>query len=199
VYVSGKVSLMSQTGDGVYDVRSVGGLEFSNSAIEVMQINTCLFLSKGIAEYLFVAASHEFFIPQGDNWNFQDVFKSIAAKTDIGPKDEKTLSILQKSIADDSQARAREHAHPNCYISVASDFVYNPVALDPTDVGDPWIGLRYRDIFLHPPPPPPPSLLFLHCSDDLILSLPHTRTCNCFSTCISLSHTHTHTYTHRDR
>jgi hypothetical protein len=158
MYLLGKVSLMSQTGDGVYDVRSVGGLEFSDYAIEVMQINTCLFLSKGIAEYLFVVASHEFFIPQGDNWSFQDVFSSIAAKTDIGPKDEKTLSIWQKSKADDSQARARKHAHPNCYISVASDIVYNPVALDPTDVGDPWIGLRYRGINRHPPLPSPPPL-----------------------------------------
>jgi hypothetical protein len=158
MYLLGKVSLMSQTGDGVYDVRSVGGLEFSDYAIEVIQINTCLFLSKGIAEYLFVVASHEFFIPQGDNWSFQDVFSSIAAKTDIGPKDEKTLSIWQKSKADDSQARARKHAHPNCYISVASDIVYNPVALDPTDVGDPWIGLRYRGINRHPPLPSPPPL-----------------------------------------
>ena len=163
---------MSQTGDGVYDVRSVGGLEFSKSAIEVMQINTCLFLSKGIAEYLFVAASHEFFIPQGNNWNFQDVFSSIAAKSYIGPKDDKTLSIWQKSKADDSQARAQEHAHPNCYISVASDLVYNPVALESSDSGDPWIGLRYRGIYLHPNP----CLLHVNSSNDLILSLSHTRT-----------------------
>lgn len=184
---------MSQTGDGIYDVRSVGGLEFSKSAIEVMQINTCLFLAKGIAEYLFVAASHEFFIPQGSNWNFQDVFSSIAAKSDIEPRDEKTLNIWKKSKDNDSQVRAREHAHPNCYISVASNLVQNPVALDPSDLRDPWIGLRYRGIYLHPNP----CLLLVNSSNDLILSLSHTRTYNCFSTYVSLTHTHTHT--HRDR
>lgn len=136
---------MSQSGDGIYGVRSVGGLEFSNSAIEVMQINTCLYLSKGLAEFIFIANAHEFFVPQGKNWNFQDVFLSIAPKTNFERMDGKALDVWRKknSSTDDSHGWAQQHAHPYCYLSVASNRVYKDNSMDNDDVLNPWIGQRY--------------------------------------------------------
>lgn len=146
----GKVSIVSQSGDDIYGVSSVGGMEFSISAIEVMQINTCLYLSKGLAEYLFVANSNEFFVPQGNNWNFKDVFASITPKTNIEIKNEKTMDVLLKkkmktgtSASDDSHGWAQQHAHPYCYITVASSSVYKGTSVDFDDGMNPWLGQRY--------------------------------------------------------
>ena len=143
----GKVSIVSQSGDDIYGVSSVGGMEFSISAIEVMQINTCLYLSKGLAEYLFVANSNEFFVPQGNNWNFLDVFASITPKINVEIKNEKTMDVLRKKkmktgSADDTHGWAQEHAHPYCYITVASSTVYKGTSSDFDDVMNPWLGQR---------------------------------------------------------
>ena len=136
---------MSQSGDGIYNVRSAGGLEFSTSAVEVMQINTCLYLSKGLAEFILIANTHEFFVPQGNNWNFKDVFSSIVPKLNVDWKDEKTMDgwRMKNGTTDDSHGWAQQHAHPYCYISVASNNVYSGNLLDFDDGANPWIGQRY--------------------------------------------------------
>ena len=171
--ILGKVSIVSQSGDDIYGVSSVGGMEFSISAIEVMQINTCLYLSRGLAEYLFIASSNEFFVPQGDNWNFMDVFKSTTPKINVEIKNEKTMDVWRKkkktdSTSDDSHGWAQQHAHPYCYITVASSSVYKGTSIDFDDVMNPWLGQRYQ-CRMHVYP------LLVNHDDDFTLPLPNIR------------------------
>ena len=117
-----------------------------------MQINICLYLSKGLAEFMFVANVNEFFIPQGDNWNFMDVFSSIKPKTNIERKDEKAIDMWREKegAADGSHGWARQHAHPYCYMTVMSDCVFSDTSMDFDDTANPWLGQRYpRHLYQH--------------------------------------------------
>ena len=42
-----------------------------------MQINTCLYLAKGMAEYVLILELEDFFIPRGSNLNFKNVMEAF--------------------------------------------------------------------------------------------------------------------------
>jgi hypothetical protein len=46
--LAGKLSITSQSGDGIDMLGSIGGLVFQGRSVRVMQINACLYASKGI-------------------------------------------------------------------------------------------------------------------------------------------------------
>ena len=77
----GKLTLISQSSDGIERLLSVGGLSLAIVTAKVMQLNSCLFHSKGLAEYVLVTNLDDFFVPQGLNFNFNDVISSIARKS----------------------------------------------------------------------------------------------------------------------
>ena len=124
---SGKLTLISQSSDGIEKFLSVGGLSFDVVASKVMQINSCLFHSKGLAEYVLVADIDEFFIPKGMNYNFNDVINSIVRKNN-----------------EIDERRLRDHsiAHPYCYVRVQGEVVFNPTVHEERDIKHTWIGQR---------------------------------------------------------
>ena len=127
---------MSQSGDGVALVMSLGGLSFHQNTIKVMQVNTCLYLSKGFAEYVLVLDLQELFIPKGLNWNFQDLLSSIKPSIDhitrsqYQSQDElinnriEDISMKDKEIT--GHGWATDHAHPYCYITVIGEALLHP-------------------------------------------------------------------------
>lgn len=119
--------MISQSSDGIEKVLSVGGLSLALVASKVMQINTCLFHSKGLAEYVLVTDIDEFFIPKGINFNFNDVINSIARKNN---------EIDERRLRNDSIA------HPYCYVRVQGEVVFNPTAYEKRDIKHMWIGQR---------------------------------------------------------
>lgn len=119
--------MISQSSDGMEKVPSVGGLSFDVVASKVMQINSCLFHSKGLAEYVLVTDIDEFFIPKGLNFNFNDVINSIVRKNN---------EIDERRLRDDSIA------HPYCYVRVQGEVLFNPPAYRDRDMKHIWIGQR---------------------------------------------------------
>ena len=110
-----------------------------------MQINSCLYHSRGMAEYLLVIDLDEFFVPKGNNWNFLDVLKSIEATevvSDGAEKDSQTGGISMNKEANNSHGWAIKHNHPACYITVFSDVVVDRFIGGYTDAERPWIGQR---------------------------------------------------------
>jgi metallophosphoesterase superfamily enzyme len=137
--------LTSLSGDGIDRVPSVSGLSFDKHAVKIMQINSCLYHSKGMAEYLLVIDLDEFFVPRGNNSNFLDVLKSIEATevvSDIAEKGSQHGGISTKKEANKSHGWANKHNHPACYITVSSDVVVNPFIGGYTDAERPWTGQR---------------------------------------------------------
>ena len=141
----GKLTLTSLSGDGIDRVLSISGLSFHKYALKIMQINSCLYHSKGMAEYLLVIDLDEFFVPRGNNWNFLDVLKSIEATevvSDIAKKGSPNDAISKNKEAKKSHGWASKHNHPACYITVFSDAVVNPYIGGYTDAERPWTGQR---------------------------------------------------------
>ena len=137
---------MSQSGDGIETMRSVGGLSFHEYAIQIMQINMNLHFSRGLAEYIFVTDLNEFFIPRGKYWNFLDLLKAIEPKVDPSVHANKGSKIIdiwsENKATDSSHGWADGHAHPPCYIVVGSENVLNPQVGGYFDRDHPWIGQR---------------------------------------------------------
>ena len=125
--------MISQSADGVERLLSVGGLSLAVISAKVMQINSCLFHSKGLAEYVLVSDLDEFFIPQGLNSNFNDVINSIARKSN---------EINMRRLRNDSNKGAEKIAHPHCYVRVQGEVVFNPTAGKYRDVNRIWMGQR---------------------------------------------------------
>ena len=137
---------MSQSGDGIDAVRSIGGLSIQEDSIQIMQINMCLHFSRGLAEFVFVTDLNEFFVPRGKYFNFLDLFKSIEPKVDpsayLGMGNKIVDTWRDKKTSDNAHGWADGHAHPYCYISVDAEYVVNPKAMGYSDRDHPWVGQR---------------------------------------------------------
>ena len=138
---------MSHSGDGIDMVRSIAGLSFYKYAIKTFQINTCLYLSKGLADYISFQDIDEFFIPKGKNSNFIDVLDSIY-KNPSASYDNSVQQIIKNGRAR-KNGYADNQEHPFCYISVKSEvFVHKEFKGGEEIVGSrqQWISDRYIDI-----------------------------------------------------
>lgn len=134
-------------------VRSMGGLSLKASAIRVMQTNTCLYLAKGMAEYVLILDLEDFFIPRGNNWNFKSVMKSIqpdrqgkrhSRMLPLNSQGENGSITDKKRIEESNFGWARDHAHPYCFISVPTEIVsyFNSNQNGRRNPENPWIGQR---------------------------------------------------------
>lgn len=124
----------------------MSGLSFHKHAMKIMQINTCLYFSKGLAEYIFVLDLDEFFVPKGTNFNFLDIFTSIAPKEnllDYASLGEGITGLWREKLKTGGHGWASNHAHPACYFSVLSEVVLNPAKGGYHNRERPWIGQRY--------------------------------------------------------
>ena len=119
--------MISQSSDGIEKVLSVGGLSLAVIASKVMQINSCLFHSKGLAEYVLVTDIDEFFIPKGLNFNFNDVINTVARRNDE---------------IDERRLRDYSIAHPYCYVRVHGEVLLNPTVYRERDKKHIWMGQR---------------------------------------------------------
>ena len=146
----GKVSIYSQSGDSIDMLLSVGGLSIDKFTMKIFQINTCLYLTKGMAEYVNVLEIDEFFIPQGKHFNYADVLKTAELgntvnqanreneeKNDFRGRSDNNISSKKTGI---EMVFAAEQAHPACFFSVYSEVFMNK---NSDDRSNPWIGERY--------------------------------------------------------
>lgn len=121
-------------------VRSIGGLSIDLFTIKVLQINTCLYLAKGLAEYVAVLDIDEFFIPKGENFNFIDVLNAVnnqSIKSEMINENKSSKDI--EIIREEKDVRADVHSHPFCYISIESEIV---MKTNSDDQSAKWMGER---------------------------------------------------------
>ena len=137
--LTGKLSISSQSGDGIDRVQSIGGLSFDKYTVKMLQVNTCLYLSKGLAEYVAVLDVDELFIPKGIHSSFFDVLKGVHSTPSLNNFDS---VALQKSLAFGVKVNgdAEVHRHPFCFITVNSEVFISHVEVDKEH---PWMHERY--------------------------------------------------------
>jgi Glycosyltransferase family 92 len=123
----------------------MSGMSFHKHSMKVMQINSCLFYAKGMAEYVFILDLDELFLPKGKNFNFLDVFTAMTPKEDLLPfasLGTSTTQIWRDKVQAGGKGWASGHAHPSCYITVSSDVMLNPQKGGYFDTEHPWVGQR---------------------------------------------------------
>ena len=130
-------------------VTSFEGLSFGSLFSKVIQVSTCLYLSKGLAKHVAVLEIDEFFIPKGDNWNYSDVLSSMYPSV--------TTSMLRNSTLEKRQiGSAESHRRPHCYIAVESEVLVNRKQDRSTGEIEPWIQHRFgctstaSNLYSHP-------------------------------------------------
>lgn len=144
----GRVTVMSQAGDGIDSVASVGGLTWSRVAMKAFQANTCLFLAKGQAEYVMFQDVDEFFLPAiNGRSSIPASLAAAGASRELSPlsADVDILKLAQGWRG--GPGLADRDGHPFCYLIGDSHVVLNRHhGTDrATDSFKPFIG----DRFLH--------------------------------------------------
>ena len=146
----GKLTVVTQSGDGLDMISSVGGLSWHRAAMKIFQANSCLYLAKGLTEYLAVFDVDEFFIPKGPHMSFMDVVKSTRPSVPLAVHPPRTDALaLKEEWARKGKGGGRgagwadKDGHPYCYISVSSEVVPNKRTGGYVDPLHPWMGQRY--------------------------------------------------------
>ncbi len=126
----GRVTIMAQAPE-IDLVPSVSGMTWQRTTLKVFQATSCLYLAKGVAEYITFHDIDEFFVPAGDHRTFSDVFNAIEAKATQSP----------------SAGFANLDQHPYCHLIASSNVIVDQrggsSSVDNYDPFLPWMGHRY--------------------------------------------------------
>ena len=101
-------------------VRSIGGLSFDEDTFKFLQINSCLYLSKGLAEYVAVLGIDGFLIPTGKHRSFLDILKNTYS---MPSKFNSDFMAPQRSqdLVEVVKRQAGANMHPLSFINVNSE------------------------------------------------------------------------------
>ena len=142
-YISeGSVTMASQAGDNVDYMASVYGIYWNRNVLKLMQINMCLYLSKGVADYVGVWDLDEFFIPRLPYNNMIDVIRSMESPVPISYPDMNGVFSSTSRTWKGGRGLADGDGHPFCYISLLSQVLLKHIG--PGNVDDrSWLGERF--------------------------------------------------------
>ena len=141
-YISeGSVTMASQAGDNVDYMASVYGIYWKRNVLKLMQINMCLYLSKGVADYVGVWDLDEFFIPRLPYNNMIDVIRSMESTVPISYPDMNGVFSSTSKLWRGGPGLADGDGHPFCYISLQSVVLLQ--RSNDFDDAHPWIGQRF--------------------------------------------------------
>ena len=126
----GRLTILSQAPE-IDLVASVSGMKWQRTTLKVFQATTCLYLAKGVAEFITFHDIDEFFMPAGDHRTFHDVFNAIEAKALQSP----------------TSGYANLDMHPYCHLIVSSNVIVDQrggsSSVDNYDPFLPWMGHRF--------------------------------------------------------
>jgi len=131
----GKLTMASQAGDGVDFMATFGGIHWNRNVLKVTHINMCLYLAKGMSDYIGVWDLDEFFIPKLPYTNIREVLKAVETKSWSGEYEGKNASVS----SGDGYADGEDH--PFCYLSLSSQVVLK--SSNYLDPDRPWLGQRF--------------------------------------------------------
>ena len=136
----GSVSVSSHASvDNLDFVYSTHGVSWDRDSVKIFSVNMCLYLNKGMTDYVAVWDVDEFFIPKGKSKDMLDAVGAMEPLTTLVPATEDWRAL--------HNAGARGYAdgdpHPFCYIQMTSEVIASadesPV-YDDSDPGQLWLG-----------------------------------------------------------
>ena len=144
-YVSdGLLSIVSMSGDADR-VPGFLGLSVDRDVVKVIFVNMCLYLTKGMVDYLAVWDIDEYFIPQLPSHSIQEVIQSAESRQPLSPLPSTADPFELVDSWRGGRGWADGDGHPFCYLRLLSESLYRsrdiPVK---SDFFYPWIGNRYK-------------------------------------------------------
>ena len=151
----GRVSIVSQAGDNIDRVNSIKGLSLYRDNVKVFHANTCLYYSKGVADYVGIWDVDEFFIPKLPYNSITDVLRAMESPRQIPPPP-KDADISQIYVGwKGGRGLADGDGHPYCYLSLSSQVILTEskgtfYGLDKAFVGETYThGAEANDSKIH--------------------------------------------------
>lgn len=119
---SGSLSVSSHAADNIDLIYSVLGVKFDRDVFKVIQVNMCLYLSKGVADYVAVWDIDEYFIPKPPYTSIVQVIASA--------EESSALMLLEENDIDKEKWKggkgwADGDAHPYCFLMLDAVAVFN--------------------------------------------------------------------------
>jgi hypothetical protein len=118
------------------------GLSTERDNVKIFNVNTCLYMAKGIVDYIAIWDVDEYFIPKPPHHSIMDVIRSADSYTALThvTGDPFQLGPVWKG----GKGWADGDAHPLCYLMLSSEVLYRPPGIvDEGDPSAPWVGDRF--------------------------------------------------------
>jgi hypothetical protein len=138
----GKVSISSQTDQGVDYLHSFTGVYWQRNVIKIAHINSFLYLAKGTADYLGVWDMDEFFIPRKPFTSIIEVIRSLESPVPIPAHPSNLSAINISSTWKPGRGLADGDGHPFCFILLTSRVILK-YKNDLDKKYDLWLGERF--------------------------------------------------------
>ena len=119
----GYVSISTTAGDDVNMIDSFSGIKWNALSTDTFVINSCLYLSKGVADYLGVWDLNEFFVPRSPHNSVMDVVRSVSTPNSSSLD---LNAVVGHTAATWTGGRgwADGNAHPFCYLNLHTADAY---------------------------------------------------------------------------
>lgn len=141
----GFITISSHSDFYLDTVYSLDGMTFDRDVFKIMQVNMCLYLTKGVVDYLAIWDIDEYFIPKPPYNTILDV---INAAENVGrinkppPSDMSNNAIIE--LHQKQRGMADEDPHPFCYLMLHSEVLFQDQQHSKTnDPLKPWIGMKF--------------------------------------------------------
>ncbi|CAE7267252.1 unnamed protein product, partial [Symbiodinium microadriaticum] len=138
------LTVNSQAGDNIDLLYSVLGAELTRDNTKVMYVNMCLYLVKGVVDYMAIWDIDEYFIPRFPHQSIMDVVRAVEAPEPLKPLPEGTEPFDIHKNWTGGRGWADGEAHPFCFLMLFSEVIYSnmgyPEVYDPKRI---WVGQKY--------------------------------------------------------
>ena len=140
----GVVSVTSAAGDEDL-VYGVLGMSMHRDNVKIFYVNMCLYLTKGMVDYLAIWDVDEYFIPMLPHHTIMDVIRAQEASKPMIPLNESENDAWELTTSwKGGPGWADGDAHPFCYLQMHSDVLMRPKdSKMRADSDTPWVGMRF--------------------------------------------------------
>lgn len=140
---SGRMSVTSTAGDidGMY---GLFGMNMERDNVKVFNVNMCLYLAKGVADYVAIWDVDEYFIPKPPHHTIMDVIRLAESPTPLQPFSPTADPFQVFPTWKGGRGWADLDGHPFCYLMMSSEALYRAsTSSDKPTAESPWVGDRF--------------------------------------------------------
>ena len=141
------LTVNSQAGDNIDLLYSVLGVAMDRDNVKIFYVNMCLYLVKGVVDYMAIWDIDEYFIPRFPHQSIMDVIRAVESPQPLAPLPNDTNLVELQRNWKGGRGWADGDAHPFCFLMLFSEVIYSnmgyPEIYDPKRL---WVGQKYTHL-----------------------------------------------------